>query len=98
MKLTARRIDNLARITVEDSSPSVSDEALPHLFERFYRVDVSRNRGTGGSGLGLAICESIVHVHRGTIHAEHSDMGGLRVVIDLPLWQPNKTSGKVAKK
>ena len=98
VKLTARRIDNLARITVEDSSPSVSDEALPHLFERFYRVDASRNRGTGGSGLGLAICESIVHVHRGTIHAEHSDMGGLRVVVDLPLWQPNKTAGKVAKK
>jgi two-component system sensor histidine kinase BaeS len=98
VKLTACRIDDVARVMVEDSSPSVSDEALPHLFERFYRVDASRNRVTGGSGLGLAICESIVNVHRGIIRAEHSDMGGLRVVIDLPLWQPSKPIGKAAKK
>lgn len=98
VKLSARRIDHQVRVIIEDSSPSVSDEALPHLFERFYRVDSSRNRVTGGSGLGLAICESIIHVHRGSIHAEHSDLGGLKVVIELPLWQPSKSVGKVVKK
>jgi two-component system sensor histidine kinase BaeS len=88
--LAAERSEDSVRVIVEDSAPSVPADALPHLFERFYRVDGSRNRGTGGSGLGLAICESIVKVHRGSIKAEHSDIGGLRVTIELPLWQPNK--------
>lgn len=92
--LAAEQVEGMVRIVIEDSAPSVPAEALPHLFERFYRVDGSRNRGTGGSGLGLAICESIVKVHRGSITASHSDIGGLRVTIELPLWQPNKPTAK----
>ena len=74
-----------ARIVVSDSAPAVSDDALEHLFERFYRVEASRNRATGGSGLGLAICEGIVKAHGGRIFAAHSDIGGLSIVIELPL-------------
>lgn len=72
-------------IVVSDSAPAVSDEALKHLFERFYRCDTSRNRAKGGSGLGLAICEGIIKAHGGLIYAQHSELGGLTVVIELPL-------------
>lgn len=78
------------RIEVMDSAPGVPDAALPHLFERFYRCEGSRNRATGGSGLGLAICEGIVQAHKGKIWAQHSRLGGLSVVVELPLHQPAK--------
>lgn len=71
-------------ITVEDSAPGVPDEALTRLFDRLYRVDSSRSRGTGASGLGLAICESIVAAHGGTISARHSVLGGLAITVKLP--------------
>ncbi|WP_223879151.1 ATP-binding protein [Chitinimonas arctica] len=72
------------RLLWQDSAPGVPEEALPHLFERFYRVDASRHRATGGTGLGLAIVANIVHAHDGTIHAGHSPLGGLCLTIDLP--------------
>ena len=75
----------MARITISDSAPAVPDAALEHLFDRFYRCEGSRNRATGGSGLGLAICESIVKAHQGRIFAMHSEIGGLTIVIELPL-------------
>lgn len=98
VNLIAEKHDKTVRVIVEDSSPGVSDQSLARLFERFYREDGSRNRATGGSGLGLAICDGIVKVHRGTIHAEHSAIGGLRVIIDLPLWQTGKAVKPVVKK
>ena len=52
-----------ALILIEDSAPGVPDDKLEKLFERFYRVEQSRNRATGGSGLGLAICRNIVQAH-----------------------------------
>ena len=69
---------------MEDSAPGVPLEALPHLFERLYRVESSRNRNSGGTGLGLALCESIVTAHGGAISAHASDLGGLRIEILLP--------------
>jgi two-component system sensor histidine kinase BaeS len=85
------------KICVKDSAPSVPTSALPHLLERFYRVDGSRNRATGGSGLGLAISQGIVAAHQGSITAEHSDLGGLQVTIELPL-QLEATDVKTVKK
>ncbi|MGF1707127.1 ATP-binding protein [Enterovibrio baiacu] len=70
-------------LTIEDTAPSVPDEALPRLFEKLYRVETSRNRKTGGAGLGLAIVKKIVDAHNGTISAQHSDKGGLRVIVTL---------------
>lgn len=74
-----------ARITVDDSGPGVPDELRERLFERFYRVEGSRSRQGGGAGLGLALCRSIVDAHQGTIVAEPSPLGGLRIAITLPL-------------
>lgn len=70
---------------IEDSAPGVPAQALPRLFDRFYRVDASRSRQNGGSGLGLAICQAIVDAHHGVIVASASLLGGLRVEISLPL-------------
>ncbi len=57
-------------IRVEDNGEGISKEHLPHLFERFYRVDKARDRERGGSGLGLAIVRSIVEAHGGSVWVE----------------------------
>lgn len=77
--------DSHLTLFFEDTGPGVPEEALPHLFERLYRVDGSRRRVTGGSGLGLAICKQIVNVHDGSIVAKNTDAGGLRIEITLPM-------------
>ena len=59
--------DGKGLLLVEDHGSGISEEALPHVFERFFREDTSRSRETGGAGLGLAICKSIVDAAGGTI-------------------------------
>ena len=72
------------RLTVEDTGSGIAAEHLPHLFERFYRVDAARSREEGGSGLGLAIAHSIVTAHGGSIDVK-SDVGqGTIVTVTLP--------------
>ena len=65
------------QLDIQDSLPGVPAEALPHLFERLYRVDESRSRQSGGAGLGLALCRAIVTAHGGTIEARPSPLGGV---------------------
>lgn len=67
-----------------DTGPGVPAEALGQLFNRFYRFEASRTRGSGGSGLGLAIANAIVLAHRGELSAQSPDHGGLEVSIRLP--------------
>ena len=71
-------------ITVEDSAPGVPEALLPRLFERMFRADPSRSRASGGSGLGLALAARIVEAHHGSIQAQPSALGGVRIVIRLP--------------
>ncbi len=72
------------RLTVKDTGSGIAPEHLPHLFERFYRVDAARSREAGGSGLGLAIAHSIVMAHGGAIDVK-SDFGhGTIVTVSLP--------------
>ncbi len=68
-----------------DSAPGVPVDALTQLFERFYRVEASRNRAHGGAGLGLAICRNIVEAHDGRIEARPSPLGGVCIHIELPV-------------
>ena len=75
-------------IRIDDTPPAPPERDLQRLFERFYRGDASRSRSTGGAGLGLSICKAIVQAHGGRIHAEASPLGGLRVVVALPLEAP----------
>jgi two-component system phosphate regulon sensor histidine kinase PhoR len=60
-------IDDLVTIEVSDNGPGIEESQLPRLFERFYRVEKSRNRNEGGSGLGLAIVKHILESHGQTI-------------------------------
>lgn len=73
-------------VTIEwyDSEPGVKDNDLLHLFDRLYRVESSRSREGGGSGLGLTICKNIAEAHEGTIEAEHSPLGGLKLILTFP--------------
>lgn len=83
--ITCEQRQNDAVIRFEDSSPAVPAASLPLIFDRLYRVEVSRNRRTGGAGLGLAIAASIVEAHQGQIEASVSDRGGLKLIIHLPV-------------
>ncbi|MQA21887.1 ATP-binding protein [Rugamonas rivuli] len=74
-----------AEIMVEDSAPGVPPEVLGSIFERLYRVDGARTRERGGSGLGLAICKALVEAHSGSISAAPSVLGGVKMVVRLPL-------------
>ena len=72
-------------IKVTDSGCGIPEDALEHIFERFYRVDKARSRATGGTGLGLSITRSIVNLHHGEIKV-YSKMGeGTTFVIRIPL-------------
>jgi len=74
-----------AVLTVDDDGPGVPPDRRADIFERFVRLDDSRDRIQGGVGLGLAIVSEIVHAHGGRIHVGDSDLGGARFVVELPL-------------
>ena len=75
-------------VDVMDSSPDVPAGQHERLFERFYRVEGSRNRASGGAGLGLAICRGIAEVHGGHLRAQPSPLGGLWLTLTLPEAHP----------
>ena len=70
--------DTACRIRFEDDGKGVEQKHLPHLFERFYRVDKGRSRQKGGTGLGLAIVKHAIQFHGGTIAVTNRANGGLR--------------------
>ncbi|WP_077001063.1 ATP-binding protein [Variovorax sp. KK3] len=76
----------------DDSAPGVAAHELPMVFERLFRADGSRSRELGGSGLGLSICRAMVEAHGGEIDAAASPLGGLRIVLWLPLSQASQAS------
>lgn len=87
LRIECRTIEDTVAIDVQDSGPGVAPPILPHLFERFFRAETSRNRDSGGAGLGLAICRNIVEAHAGTIAASAAPLGGLLIGIRLPQAQ-----------
>ncbi|MHB8734117.1 MAG: ATP-binding protein [Terriglobales bacterium] len=76
-----------AVVTVRDHGAGITDEDMPHLFERFYRGDPSRARATGGFGLGLAIAKAVVEAYGGTITAASPAEGGAGLTVTLPLGE-----------
>jgi signal transduction histidine kinase len=72
-------------VSVTDTGEGIPPEALPRIFERFFRADSSRRSATGGSGLGLAIVQAIIEAHHGNIWAENVPDGGACIKFTLPL-------------
>ena len=87
IRLFARVVHNGVEIGVVDSGPGITPEALPHVFDRFYRADSARGRDLGGSGLGLAIARSIVESHAGSIQAESEPEQGAAIILRLPKYK-----------
>jgi two-component system phosphate regulon sensor histidine kinase PhoR len=85
LSLQAELAGTRMEIRVADNGIGIPPGDLPHVFERFYRVEKARTRSSGGTGLGLSICKQIIESHGGTIHAE-SELGrGTTIVLRLPL-------------
>ncbi len=82
--IDARHSGNDAVVTVTDTGVGIAPEHLPHLGERFYRIDDARSRPTGGTGLGLSICRGIVEAHGGTITFQSKVGEGTTVRVTLP--------------
>jgi two-component system OmpR family sensor kinase len=94
VSLSLKREDDRAVFRVRDTGAGILPEALPHIFERFYRADKSRARAKdvkGGTGLGLAICQAIVKAHRGAIRARSAPGKGSKFTVELPLGQSQST-------
>jgi signal transduction histidine kinase len=82
--LQASAVDGSLRVAVSDHGPGIPPEAVPHIFERFYRTDRTRSRSSGGAGLGLAIAQSIVAAHAGRIEVDSRPGRGTTMTILLP--------------
>lgn len=72
---------------IADDGPGIPEKDIPHIFERFYRVDKGRSRERGGTGLGLSIVKHIIQLHGGTIHADPERKQGAKICFTLPYRQ-----------
>lgn len=77
--------DSSATVAVEDTGSGIPPEHLPHVFDRFYRVDKARTRVEGGTGLGLSIAQSIVAAHGGRIDLTSTPGSGTTCIVQLPV-------------
>ena len=85
IEISLEQSDNWAIIKVSDTGIGIAEEDLPHIFDRFYRVDKERTRGAGGVGLGLSICKEIAEVHSGKIEVESEAGKGSVFKVYLPV-------------
>jgi signal transduction histidine kinase len=84
IKVHARRTAQGVEVSVRDTGEGIREQDIPHIFERFYRGEKSRNRGTGGAGLGLAIAQGIVRAHGGKIQVESQVGKGTQFTFHIP--------------
>jgi signal transduction histidine kinase len=95
VRLTLAAQGSFAIVRVEDDGPGIPESERGRVFERFVRLDDSRDRGSGGSGLGLAIVREVVRGHGGTVEVTDSALGGACVTVSLPMTSsmPLATTG-----
>lgn len=85
VRLTIQRQQQRVLLLLDDSKPGVAAADLGRLFDPLYRSDSARGRHRAGSGLGLAICAALVRAHGGRITAAASELGGLSILVDMPV-------------
>ncbi|MFJ7935964.1 sensor histidine kinase [Sporosarcina sp. NPDC096371] len=83
LKIVLYQREKDAIVEIKDSGMGIAEEHLAHLFERFYKVDASRNRKLGGSGLGLSITKKIIDMHEGSIHVKSTVNEGTTFTVTL---------------
>ena len=83
--VTLDRTTRNAILSVKDNGPGIPQDAIPHIFDRFFRVDKARSRETGGTGLGLSIVRQMVLLHGGTIRVESQEGNGSDFIVELPV-------------
>ena len=86
--LRANTDPDSVRIEVSDTGVGIPPEALPRVFDRFFRVDKSRSQASGGTGLGLAIVQSIMVLHNGNAEIQSQPGHGTRVTLRMPILGP----------
>lgn len=87
ISIESSRVGKFVEIKINDNGPGIDSEHLDRIFERFYRVEQSRDNSIKGTGLGLSIVKHIINKHNGTIRVEQRSSQGTRFVITLPLEQ-----------
>src|SRR5205814_651388 len=85
VEVTLDQVDGEAQVSLRDTGIGIPTEHLPHVFERFYRVDKARSRAEGGTGLGLSISRSIVNAHGGKIELTSTPGHGTTCSVTFPL-------------
>ena len=85
VSVRAGRLEDQIEIVIDDDGPGVPPELREDVFKPFFRGEASRNKKTGGVGLGLPIAQDIIFAHGGDIMLDNSPMGGLRVIVNLPV-------------
>src|SRR6185437_15482560 len=84
--------DQVAQCYIQDTGPGIPAEDVPHLFQKFYRVDNSATRTIGGTGLGLFICRKIIELYNGRIWVESEVGKGSTFYINLPRLSTEKAN------
>jgi heavy metal sensor kinase len=95
--VTFARANGLVRVAVTDTGTGIRPDALPHVFERFYRADRARSRKTSGAGLGLALAKWIVDRHQGTIAVESRPGEGSTFTVSLPAFAERRDQSGTAR-
>ncbi|TQR44650.1 ATPase [Paenibacillus popilliae] len=92
--IEARMSNGTVEVCITDSGIGIDEEHIPHLFERFFKADVSRNRTIAGNGLGLSIVQKIVQLHSGDIQVSSRKGEGSTFCVKLPL-DPNVAESSI---
>lgn len=85
LDIDVTHVQNVLRVRIQDYGIGMAKDDIPHVFDRFYRVDKARSRKTGGSGLGLSIAKTIVKAHQGTIRIESEEGKGTTFILEFPV-------------
>ena len=93
IRVTLKKKNHGIIFTVWNTAERIDREMLPHMFERFYRADSSRNSENGGYGIGLSVAEAVVSAHKGKITASTSDGKSVSISVVFPESGQNKRSG-----